>query len=90
MNDATSLPSSRSSNLPRLIFLIAFLVLAGWLVWKVWWGLSHVSTDNAQIEAHIVPVMPKVGGFVTAVQVSDHQAVKAGDLLVQILSLIHI
>jgi len=84
MNDATSLSSSRKNALPRLIFLLGFLVLAGWLGWKAWWGLSNVSTDNAQIEGHIVPVIPKVGGFVTAVQVSDHQAVKAGDLLVQI------
>ncbi|MCX7173003.1 MAG: HlyD family secretion protein [Proteobacteria bacterium] len=81
MNDAIS---PRKNNLPRLVFLIAFLAIAGWLGWKVWWGLSHVSTDNAQIEGHIVPVMPKVGGFVIAVQVNDHQAVKAGDLLAQI------
>lgn len=84
MSQTSSSSVARSSILPRLIFLSAFLVLAGWLGGKFWWGLSHVSTDNAQIEGHIVPVMPRVGGFIIAVQVNDHQAVKAGDLLAQI------
>jgi membrane fusion protein (multidrug efflux system) len=68
----------------RLILLFAVLSLAGWLGWKWWYSLSHVSTDNAQIESHIVPVLPKVGGFVAEVGVKEHQAVKAGDLLVRI------
>lgn len=84
MNDSTAVPATRKRLLPRLVLVMALACLAGWLGWKVWWGLSHVSTDNAQIEGHIVPLMPKVGGFVTAVNVRDHQLVKAGDLLVQI------
>jgi membrane fusion protein (multidrug efflux system) len=68
----------------HLILLLAVLSLAGWLGWKWWFSLSHVSTDNAQIESHIVPVPPKVGGFVAEVAVKEHQAVEAGDLLVRI------
>ncbi|MBI3523272.1 MAG: HlyD family secretion protein [Betaproteobacteria bacterium] len=71
-------------KLPRLILLAAFFCLALWLAYKWWWGLSHVTTDNAQIESHIIQVLPKVGGFVTAVKVTDNQAVHAGDLLVAI------
>ncbi len=55
-----------------LILLLAVLCLAGWLGWKWWFSLSHVSTDNAQIESHIVPVLPKVGGFVAEVAVKEH------------------
>lgn len=69
---------------PRIVLFIAGLGFAGWLGYQFWWGLSHVSTDNAQIEGHIVPVLPKVGGFVAEVKVVDNQAVKAGDLLVRI------
>ena len=46
--------------------------------------MSHVTTDNAQVEGHIVPVLAKVGGFVAQVKVEDHQPVKAGDLLATI------
>src|SRR5256885_7674615 len=46
------------------------------------YGLSHVSTDNAQVDGHIVPILPKVGGFVTEVRIDENQNVKAGDTLV--------
>src|SRR2546428_899797 len=46
------------------------------------YGLSHVSTDNAQVDGHIVPILPKVGGFVTEVRIDENQKVKAGDTLV--------
>jgi membrane fusion protein (multidrug efflux system) len=69
---------------PRIVLVIAALALAAWLGHKWWWGLSHVSTDNAQIEGHIVAVLAKVGGFVAEVKVEDHQTVKAGDLLARI------
>ena len=68
----------------RLVLLVAGLALAGWLGWKFWYGLSHVSTDNAQVEGHIVPVLPKVGGFVAEVKVQDNQPVKSGTVLVTI------
>ena len=38
-------------------------------------------TDNAQVQADISPVIPKVGGTVLAVRVADNQRVKAGDTL---------
>jgi membrane fusion protein (multidrug efflux system) len=69
---------------PAMVFVVAGLAVAGWLGHKWWWSLSHASTDNAQIEAHIVPVLAKVGGFVTEVKVDDNQPVKAGDLLARI------
>jgi membrane fusion protein (multidrug efflux system) len=68
----------------RLILTIALLALVGWLGWKWWWSLSHIRTDNAQIESRIVPVLPKVGGFVAELAVREHQSVKAGDLLLSI------
>jgi membrane fusion protein, multidrug efflux system len=67
-----------------MVLVIVGLALAGWLGHKWWWGLSHVTTDNAQVEGHIVPVLAKVGGFVAEVKVEDHQAVKSGDLLARI------
>src|SRR2546423_7959422 len=46
------------------------------------YGLSHVSTDNAQVDGHIVPILPKVGGFVTEVRIDENEGVKAGGTLV--------
>lgn len=46
---------------------------------------SHFeSTDDAFIDAHIIPISPKVAGQVLAVHVDDNQAVKTGDALLEI------
>jgi membrane fusion protein (multidrug efflux system) len=46
--------------------------------------LHHVETDDAQIEGHIGPVLPKVSGYVTDVLVRDNEKVAAGQVLVRI------
>jgi membrane fusion protein (multidrug efflux system) len=56
------------------------LLLVGVRRW--WFGRSHVSTDNAQVDGHIVPILPKVGGYVAEVRVEENRTVKAGDTLV--------
>jgi len=48
------------------------------------WTRTHVQTDNAEIGGSVVPALARVGGFVDKVAVEDNQAVKAGDLLVQL------
>lgn len=84
MTEPTAIPEQRRRNAPRLIFLVLVLAVAAWLGWKWWWGLSHVGTDNAQVEGHIIPVSSKVGGFIAQVAVTDNQPVKAGDVLLRI------
>lgn len=61
--------------------LAIVLAIAGhWLLVGRW----EQKTDNAYVRADISIVAPKVEGYVTAVKVDDNQAVKAGDVLVQI------
>jgi membrane fusion protein (multidrug efflux system) len=43
-----------------------------------------VTTDDAQVEGRIVPVLSRVGGYVRSVHVAENQPVKAGDLLVDL------
>lgn len=69
---------------PQIVLLAIVLAIGGWLGHRWWYGLSHVSTDNAQIEGDVIPVAPKVGGLVAEVAVRDHQPVRQGDLLVRI------
>jgi membrane fusion protein (multidrug efflux system) len=47
-------------------------------------GLTHESTDDAFIDAHIVSVAPKIAGRISAVHVRDNQMVKQGELLLAI------
>ena len=47
-------------------------------------SLTHESTDDAFIDAHIVSIAPKIAGRISAVKVRDNQLVKQGDLLIEI------
>ncbi len=45
---------------------------------------SYQSTDDAQVDAHIDPISPRISGTVLHVYVDDNQHVKAGELLADI------
>jgi membrane fusion protein (multidrug efflux system) len=76
-------PKSRRRIILPIVGLLALVALLwGFSKWS--YGRAHESTDNAQVDGHIVPVLAKVGGYVTKVVVEDNQRVKEGDLLVQI------
>jgi membrane fusion protein (multidrug efflux system) len=69
----------------QIVFMVmgaALLGLLGFGAKRWWFARSHVSTDNAQVDGHIIPILPKVGGFVAAVAVRENQEIKAGDTLV--------
>ena len=69
----------------RNVFLIMGVILLGLVFFgarRWWFGRSHVSTDNAQVDGHIIPVLPKVGGYVSEVRIAENQSVRAGDTLV--------
>lgn len=65
------------------LLLVILLAVAGGLVW---WTLARgtESTEDAAIEAAIIPIAPKVPGYVTELNVDDNQMVKQGDVLLRI------
>ena len=78
-------PAAKPGSSRRTIFIIMGVVLLGLVTVGVrrWiYSLSHVSTDNAQVDGHIVPILPKVGGYVIEVRTDENRSVKAGDTLV--------
>ncbi len=66
-----------------LIVLILLLVFGGWFGISKWnHAQHHAETDDAQVEANIAPIVPRVSGYVKQVLVKDNQQVKKGDTLV--------
>ena len=63
------------------ILTVIVLLLAGFGVKQWLYGRHHVSTDDAQVEGHIIPVLARVGGYVNQVLVTENQSVRAGDAL---------
>jgi len=76
---------AKAGGSKRTVFIIMGVVLLGLVAVGVrrWiYSLSHVSTDNAQVDGHIIPILPKVGGYVVDVRTDENRPVKAGDTLV--------
>jgi membrane fusion protein (multidrug efflux system) len=48
----------------------------------IWFAVTHISTDDAQVDGHVTPISPRIGGFVVSIRVRENQQVKAGDTLV--------
>ena len=55
-----------------------------WVGKTVIYNQAHESTDNAQVDGSIVPVLSKVGGYVSSLSVVENQRVKEGDVLARI------
>jgi multidrug resistance efflux pump len=93
MTDTTApapVPPAEAAPPPRKrvlfsVLLVALAVVGVVLVLWAWRlppftsGVQH--TDNAYVRGQVTVIAPQVTGYVTAVEVQDFQAVKAGQLL---------
>src|SRR5512143_54734 len=66
-----------------ILSIIAVVVAAAWGIHRLWTA-GKESTDDAQIDADVVPLAGRVGGVIKNVKVMDHQQVKAGTVLFEI------
>ena len=76
-------PSTKKKIVLGIVGVLAVFLLF-WAFQKWSYGRTHQTTDNAQVDGHIVPVLAKVGGYVKTVNVSENDHVAAGQLLVQL------
>ena len=98
MNDSKSVPSSppppptvSDKQLAKLNSPLFIWPATGVLVVLLFFGLgyladvlTHESTDDAFIAAHVVSIAPRVSGQVSAVHVLDNQMVRSNELLLEI------
>ena len=83
--EQTKLEAPVERRSPVKFIVLAMLVLAVAAgVWAYYHFRDRVSSDDAQVDAHITAVAPKIPGTVLEVLVRDNQQVKAGDVLVRI------
>jgi membrane fusion protein (multidrug efflux system) len=73
----------KKTNKKFMIMLVALVLVGGtYGVMKFNHSRHNVDTDDAQLNANISPVIPRIQGFVSEVRVKDNQNVKKGDTLV--------
>ncbi len=74
----------RANPRARLLLVIAAIVLliGGIFAWRYF--SSYESTDDAQVDGHLMPLSARISGYVSKVNVDDNQYVQAGAVLVEI------
>ncbi|MDQ2767398.1 MAG: HlyD family secretion protein [Gemmatimonadota bacterium] len=78
---------AKTTTRKKIIFTVIAVAIVLALTWAIKtfiYSRAHETTDNAQVDGHIVPVLAKVGGYVTAVLVQDNDSVQNGKTLVRI------
>ncbi|MEN9697900.1 MAG: hypothetical protein RLZ56_1321 [Bacteroidota bacterium] len=72
----------RAATIRKVIIgiLIGFALYFG--VKKIIFSLTHETTDNAQVETSIVPVIARAAGYVKSISIKDYDSVGAGQLVV--------
>ncbi|MGB6484500.1 MAG: HlyD family secretion protein [Candidatus Acidiferrales bacterium] len=73
----------KNPRVRRILFIAAVIIIVGgfmfWLHYR-----NHESTDDAEVDGHIIPISSRVPGSVLAVLVHDNESVKKGQVLVQL------
>jgi membrane fusion protein (multidrug efflux system) len=85
MEQENNQPQKKKKSLVRYLIIAVVVIAAvifGWT--KISYAITHESTDDAQVETQISPVLPRVSGYVKSIAVKDYDSVKAGQLLVEI------
>src|ERR1700693_3143827 len=65
-----------------LIGLVLVLLVGGLFAWRYF--DSYETTDDAEIDGHLMPLSARISGYVASVNVDDNQGVTAGTVLVEI------
>ncbi len=81
-NDAAKNRSGRPVVRVVLILVVCVVLAGAFYAWRYF--QDRESTDDAQIDGHIIPVASRVGGTVLDVKIDDNQVVDAGAVLLQI------
>lgn len=79
-SDATTIPRSNS----RLYIMGTVLVLAVLGGAYLFLHRGEVSTDDAQIDGRLVPLSPKISGYISQLLVDDNQIVKKGQVIARV------
>ena len=72
---------NQKSNKKNIIIAVLILSALSYGIYKYVHSLSHETTDDAQIEKNMNPIIPRVMGYITKVNIKDNDYVKKGDTL---------
>jgi membrane fusion protein (multidrug efflux system) len=83
-SDAPPATAKKPNRTPLIILAVVVVVLAVVGIWYAFSTRNLVTTDDAQVDGNAVALQAKVSGYVSELDITDNQRVKAGQLLFRI------
>ena len=74
----------KKSPLKKIIFSIVMLIGIFFGYKRISYSISHETTDNAQVETQIIPILPRTSGYVKSLMVGDFDSVKMNQFLIEL------
>jgi membrane fusion protein (multidrug efflux system) len=85
MDQSTAATGEKKKSPIKLIILATVLLIGGFYAYtKISFAMNHETTDNAQVETLLLPVLPRISGFVKQINVRDFDSVKTGQLVAEL------
>jgi len=74
----------RQGKIRKIVIGILLVVALYFGIKKISFSLTHETTDNAQIETSIVPVLARTSGYVKNITIKDYDSVQQNQLVVEL------
>ncbi len=74
----------KQAKIRKIVIGLLLLVALYFGIKKVSFSLTHETTDNAQIETSIVPVIARTSGYVKTIAIKDYDSVQQNQLVVEL------
>jgi membrane fusion protein (multidrug efflux system) len=76
----------KKNKSPLKLIIIGLILLLGLFfgIKKIRYSLTHETTDNAQIECQITPILPRTSGYIKALNVLDYDSISKNQFLVEL------
>ena len=76
--------NQNKSKIRKIIIGILLVIALYFGIKKIAFSLTHETTDNAQIETSIVPVITRISGYVKNISLKDYDSVKQNQVVVEL------
>ena len=74
----------KQAKIRKVVIGLLLIVALYFGIKKVAFSLTHETTDNAQIETSIVPVLTRTSGYVKTISIKDYDSVQQNQLVVEL------
>lgn len=74
----------KKTPIKKIIFSIVMLIGIFFGYKRISYSLNHETTDNAQVETQIIPILPRTSGYVKSLMIGDFDSVKTNQFLIEL------